>query len=95
MIVAEAKSSRTLGDRPPREAKKKVEAADTFQADQLIFATTETAWESRSLSAIHNAVHQHSWASGEPPALRIITALGLNTCQDQRMDYQDGQLSPW
>ncbi|MET8066543.1 hypothetical protein [Micromonospora sp. NPDC005313] len=95
VIVAEAKSSRTLGDHPTREAKKKVKAADTFQADQLIFATTETAWESRSLSAIHNAVHQHSWANGKPPALRIIAALGQNTCQDQRMDYQDGQLSPW
>jgi hypothetical protein len=95
VIVAEAKSSPTLGSKPAKEVRKKVMAADMVQADQLAFATTQPAWDPASLAAIRTTVAGHSWASGRRPAVRIITSLGSEACQDQRMQLTDGALTAW
>ena len=93
LIVAETKSSQTLGSNPAREARKKARLADAFQADQLIFATTEAAWENASLAGMRDAVRAHTWSRGERPAVRIITSLGDDGCKDERLNIDNLQLS--
>lgn len=95
LIVAETKSSTTLGTDAAKEARKKVALADAFQADQIVVATTKATWDNASLTAIRDAVRDHRWTSGAPPAVRIITSLGTETCQDQRMNLANGQLASW
>ncbi|MET8530307.1 hypothetical protein [Micromonospora sp. NPDC005172] len=95
VVIAEAKSSSTLGNKPAKEVQKKATAADLVQADQLIFATSESAWEAASLTAIRTTVRAQPWTGGQGPAVRIITGLGTERCQDRRMDLADGALSDW
>jgi hypothetical protein len=95
VVVAEAKCSTTLGDRPGKEATKKILLADMLQADQLLFATSAAEWTPGSLTAIAGAVRTYSWAAASPPAVRIITSLGSPDCRDLRMDTRDGRLTDW
>ncbi len=91
MITGEAKCSTTLGKRLSVEVRKKIVLADALQADQILFASTDT-WESASLKAIGEHVTRHQWTSGKTPEIRIITELGQPACQDRRLNPRNGRL---
>ncbi|WP_157241165.1 hypothetical protein [Catenuloplanes japonicus] len=91
VITGEAKCSTTLGKRLSVEVRKKIVLADALQADQILFASTDT-WESASLKAIGEHVTRHQWTSGKTPEIRIITELGQPACQDRRLNPRNGRL---
>ncbi|MFG3342385.1 hypothetical protein [Glycomyces sp. NPDC048151] len=85
VLVAEAKSSNNLGSKSGarREAaRKRVQLANTLQADEIVLATSREAWEASSLDAIKDAVGDMTpaWTA---PRIRIITALGTEEVQDE------------
>lgn len=94
VIVAEVKSANAaqgaarLGKGSESRAKaaaKRVTSARILRADQIVLATTQTAWEPASLNAISVAVEQAVWDVSAKPVVRIITGLGTQAPTDQAL----------
>ncbi|WP_134662608.1 hypothetical protein [Amycolatopsis sp. CFH S0078] len=88
LIVAECKYSDDLGGgvRVKRRAEidKKCRAAAWVQADQLVFATTASAWKPSAVGAISAAVRGfEGWSACSRPAVRLITGLGTNSSHEE------------
>lgn len=81
LIVAECKSSRSLGETAKRdrqaEIHKKCRVASWLQADVVIFATTAPEWRSGIAESIRGYVQSFDgWAKRGRPDLHLITGLG-------------------
>lgn len=92
VIVAEVKSAKVAnraaklgkeGESRGKAAAKRVISAEVLRADQIILATTQTAWEPASLDAISAAVAQAKWIASAKPEVRIITGLGTEAQTDR------------
>jgi hypothetical protein len=98
LIIAEAKSSDTLGSSPReirRAAAKRVKLTAAVRADQIILATTQPEWNASSIKEVRSAVTGHAWLAGLQPAVRLITALGSDQVQDLRLDLASGSTAKW
>ncbi|MGV0865725.1 hypothetical protein [Mycolicibacterium sp. XJ652] len=81
LIVGEAKSNNTLGVDKANEVKSvglRLHLAEIFGADEILIATTESAWKERSLTAIKAAMESYTWPGGLRPRLRAVTSLGAD-----------------
>ena len=79
LLIAEAKTTDSLdvnGNRRRRSANKRVQIAAALQADEVILATTQAAWQPSSIGAMSAAIAGHSWPTGRGPLLRVVTGLG-------------------
>lgn len=82
LIVAECKSAGQLSrDRRKsrEEISKKCQAAAWLKADQIIFATSTDSWTSSTINQITEVVASFDWGPLDPPSLRLITGLSVDT----------------
>ncbi|MFG1796652.1 hypothetical protein [Nocardia sp. NPDC049149] len=79
LTVAECKSTDHLGSTHKVEMRaevtKKCQAASWLQADQLMFATTESTWTTSAQNAIRDAVTAFPWPPLGSPTVLLITGL--------------------
>jgi hypothetical protein len=78
LIVAEAKRNGELGRKAEEEKatiKKRLSLAEIFNADEIVIATTHSAWKERSLNAMKDAIDSYAWPAGLKPRLRVVTSL--------------------
>ncbi|MBY8863973.1 hypothetical protein K7711_46440 [Nocardia sp. CA2R105] len=86
LAVAEAKSNDRLGANKVernRAVSKRITIAKVLQADEIILATTQSSWDSASITAMTAAVGYHNRDNARPVRLRAITGLGSAEVTDQ------------
>ncbi|MFI1920567.1 hypothetical protein [Nocardia sp. NPDC020380] len=82
LAVAEAKSNNKLGSsRAERNAAvdKRLYSADVLQADEIIMATTQAAWQPESITAMTEKIRWHHRGNPLPPRIRLRTITGLGS----------------
>jgi hypothetical protein len=78
LLIAEAKSNDNLGVASAAEAKSvrlRLKLSEIFDADEIVFATTEDSWKARTLSTITSEVEAYEWPNGIKPRIRVVTSL--------------------
>jgi hypothetical protein len=81
LIVVEAKRNGELGRKADEEKasiRKRLKLAEIFNADEIVIATTQSAWRERSLNAMKDAIDSYAWPAGIKPRLRVVTSLAQN-----------------
>lgn len=89
LITAEVKTSKAIGRTSAERnaaAVKRVRWAAVLQAEEVLLATTEPAWEPSSVDAcrthLTSAINSGTFAPDRPPRLRVITGLGSDAHTD-------------
>lgn len=86
LVIGECKSSNQLShdtSRAKAEVLKKCRAVQWLRADVLVFATTERAWNDRTLNLIRSGVTSFDWGNTGAPEVRVATGLGT---VDQKLE---------
>jgi hypothetical protein len=63
-------------------ADKRVQLAQVLRADQVVLATTESAWTPASLTAMRSAIAKADPVAGRRPQLLLICGLGTSKLTD-------------
>lgn len=86
LLLAEAKSSNSFGNRRQRNAiaQKRAVSARVLQVDEIVLATSAPRWDGATISSMKEAMLEQSWPEGRPPELRVICGLG-GTVTDERV----------
>lgn len=87
LSVAEAKINTDLGAGGglPKAIRKRILAAQTLRADQIILATTKTAWPQSTVDQLRTAIADADWL-GPTPSVRLITGLRTQTVNDETVN---------
>lgn len=91
LIIGEAKRTSRLGTRKERTkiVRKLVDAAQRVRADQVLLCGANNGpWPQNDIDELRGAMAARTWATGTPPAIRVITGLGAQI-QD-RLSPKDG-----
>ena len=102
LVVAEAKNNGSLGTNKQMvdaAAAKRVLLARHARADQIVLATTASAWDARSITAMVSAIKQattgQQWWNAMQPRLRLLTGLGHRHVSDDEVNTASGRSLPW